>query len=246
MSFLAAGPPRGRILALAVLTAAFALASSLLPREAAGGRPSSGATACPLPATDLCTSYSFRGRVWRASPVRYYVNDAGAPPGFAADVQDAFATWENELKSPAVEAAYPGDRSTLDFSYEGVTSVSEARRDGISTVSFRPAGDGIAGTSVYTSGGKIVEFDIVLNSGRAWATDLTCPAHDCGALDVQNVTTHEVGHTIDLYHVTAAGDALLTMHSAPADGSTSYANETAKRDLGAGDVLGLRRAYPQP
>ena len=72
--------------------------------------------------------------------------------------------------------------------------------------------------------------DIHLNaSGFSWMTDLTCPTHDCGAYDVQNVVTHEVGHVVGLYHVNEEAQRLL-----------------AKRDLGAGDVLGLRRAYPLP
>jgi hypothetical protein len=75
-----------------------------------------------------------------------------------------------------------------------------------------------------------------LNAG--WGTDVTCPLHACGLFDLQNVATHEVGHTAALFHVSAEADAALTMY--PGAGR----DEVRKRDLGAGDVLGLRAAYP--
>ena len=212
------------------------------PLEAAAG-PRTTASSCPLPPTDLCTDYSYRGRRWGSLPVRYFVNETAAPAGAGLDVQDAFSTWENELKSPQVEAAYPGDGSGISFSYAGPTMLTAPQRDGINTVIFRPSSGAPGAATIYTRGSEIVEFDITLNSSRQWQTDLTCPSHACGALDVQNVATHEIGHVLDLYHVTSEADALLTMYGGAADGS-SFNNETAKRDLGAGDVLGLRRAYP--
>ena len=219
------------------------VAALAAPAQAPAARP----PACALPPSDLCTSYSLRAERWGQLPLTYYVNASTAIPplGFAQDVQDAFDAWENEVKSPAVEAAYPGDRSRIDFTYAGELAGAPTGRDGINTVTFHPFSGGAGYVSLYTRSKVLVEFDMHLNAnGFSWMTDLTCPAHDCGAFDVQNVVTHEVGHVVGLYHVNDESQRLLTMHGGSATGS--YADETAKRDLGAGDVLGLRKAYPLP
>lgn len=233
--------PRGGVVGLAVTV----LLVGVAPTGQAGKPAPPPTTGCSTPATDACTDYVFRGRRW-SGPIAYYVNPAGAPQGFSEDVQDAFVAWENELKSPAVEASYPGDRSNLDFVYLGTTTATGAR-DGRNVV-YLSATSGSAGVSLTTKGSRITEFDMVMNSTWSWSTDITCPAHDCGTVDVQNVVTHEVGHVIDLYHVTAEANSLQTMYSQPADPSKRSTNdwrdETVKRDLGAGEVLAVRKAYP--
>jgi len=221
-----------------------ALALAGLPTVASAAPPSGPSSTCALPATDLCTDYLTRGNRWAAMPVAYSVNDLRAPAGAALDIQDAFGAWQNEVKSPQVEAAYPGDRSAVAFTYDGLTTSTAPAQDGVNTVIFQPSQRGVAGASVRTKRGRILEFDISLNSNVAWQTDVTCPAHNCGGFDVQNVVTHEVGHVLDLYHVSDEADRMLTMYGDSVAGS--FANETAKRDLGAGDVLGMRALYPGP
>jgi hypothetical protein len=198
-----------------------------------------------VPATDLCTDYRLRSERWGTSPLVYYVNaNAAIPPlGFAQDVRDAFDAWELEAKSAAVESAYPGDRSGIDFTYAGDLAGVPATRDGRNTVTFEPYNGGAGYVDLYTRSRSLVEFDVHINaSGFTWMTDLTCPTHDCGQFDVQNVVTHEVGHIVGLYHVNEEPQRLLTMRGGSVTGS--YVDEIAKRDLGAGDVLGLRAAYP--
>lgn len=233
----------GRMRVVHALVALSALA--VMPSAAVAAPPKS--TSCSLPATDLCTAYVLRSERWSQLPLPYYVNSrsAVAPLGFAQDVQDSFDAWENEVKSPAVEAAYPGDRSRIDFTFAGETVGRPAVRDGVNTVTFEPYSGGAGYADIYTRSRALVEFDIHVNaSGFTWMTDLTCPTHDCGAYDVQNVVTHEIGHVVGLYHVNDESQRQLTMAGASVSGS--YVNETAKRDLGAGDLLGLRKAYPSP
>ena len=230
----------------AVLFLAAVLAAIANPAVAAAGK-GPNATTCSLPPTDLCTDFVVRAERWKQLPLSYYVVTNGAipPAGFAQDVQDAFDAWEHEVKSPAVEAAYPGDRSGIDFAYAGELMGVPAAKDGVNTVTFAPPHNGSAGSvAIYARSRTLVEFDMQLNAGVTWMTDLTCPTHDCGHHDVQNVVTHEVGHVVGLYHVGQEVHRLLTMHGNSADGS--FINEIAKRDLGAGDVLGLRKAYPLP
>lgn len=232
---------RAGLVVVALALAALVLAAT--PAGAAAARPGSGT--CTLPPTDLCTAYQLRAERWGTLPLTYYVNANGAVPplGFAQDVQDAFDAWENEVKSSGVEAAYPGDRSRIDFTYAGERVGMPAVRDGVNTVTFESYNGGAGYVDLYTRSRKLVEFDVHLNaSGFTWMTDLTCPTHDCGQYDVQNVVTHEAGHVVGLYHVNEESQRLLTMRGGSVTGS--YVNEIAKRDLGAGDVLGLRAAYP--
>jgi predicted Zn-dependent protease len=54
------------------------------------------------------------------------------------------------------------------------------------------------------------------------------------SFDLQNIATHELGHAINLGHVS---DRLQSMYP------TSYAGETLKRSLGNGDKLGIKNLY---
>ena len=221
------------LVALSLTTAV--LVSGAVPANA--GKPTG--SACSMPPTDLCTDWRTRGRTWPSMPIPFYVNPAGAPAGAVEDLQDAFLAWQNEVKSPAVEAAYPGDRSSVAFVFMGLTTATGAQRDGLNTVYFAASAGGAAFVSNLTSRrSTLLEFDIAFNSNTSWSTDLTCPLHNCGALDLQNVATHEIGHVLDLYHVEVAAAAELTMHPGAAP------DEVKKRDLGAGEVLALRAMYP--
>ena len=219
--------------ALTVCLALLALLSA--PGTVQAGKPS--ASSCALPASDLCTDSVWRGHRWASQPIPFRINVAVPLAGAEQDVVDAFAAWQNEIKSPQVEAAYPGDGSSITFVYLGPTTAGPSN-DGVNTVFIGPAGGGTAGAAVRLRRKEILEFDITINSNVGWSTDLTCPGHNCGALDLQNVMTHEIGHALDLYHVSEPAQAELTMAPGAAMG------ETKKRDLGAGEVLALRRIYP--
>ena len=224
-------------MARTLIAAAFLVLSLVpVPTSAAPSR-----SRCPLPPTDLCTDYVWRGRRWGVTPIPYLINLANAPEGAEQDIHDAFLAWQNEAGSAQVEAAYPGDQSSVSFQYQGPTAATGSR-DGINTVHFTACSAcGAAGASIAISSGKvkrIVEFDIAINPAWGWSTDLTCPSHDCGLFDLQNAVTHEIGHALDLYHPTDEAAAELTMYG------RTHADEINKRDLGAGEVLALRRIYP--
>lgn len=219
----------------ALLLAALVLlvTAGSVPSAVAGKPPSSS---CSLPASDLCGDYVWRGHRWASQSVPFQINVATGLSGAEQDVLDAFLAWQNEVKSAQVESAYPGDGSSITFVYQGPTSAGPVV-DGRNVVYIGPSSRGTAGTAVRFRKSQIIEFDISINTNAPWSTDLTCPLHDCGALDLQNVVTHEIGHALDLYHVSEAGQAELTM----APGAAR--DETKKRDLGAGEVLALRRIY---
>jgi predicted Zn-dependent protease len=200
---------------------------------------------CQLPATDLCRSFLKLGVAWPTRTITYYVNEAGAPQGFAGAVQAAFDEWEHEIKSAEVEAALPGDRSIIDFVYGGVTTrSSEAQGDGFNVVGYK-AGvcEHCAYVNLKSRQRTISEADITFStslgpSEDVFMTDVTCPALDCNKYDIQSIAAHEVGHFIGLAHVSGESEAALVMYPSTKRG------EIQDRTLGAGDVLGLRALYP--
>ena len=207
----------------------------------AGRATTTASSTCPVPPTDLCTDYNLGKWRWKGSPIPYAINPADGPDGSVIDLQDAFQTWEDEMGSPAVEVAYPGDGSSIDYSFIGMTATAASRNDGVNVVYFDrcdPSRCGIASVSLYTRGSTLAGFDMRFNVNAGWGTDTTCPHHNCGVFDLQNIAAHEVGHTAALFHVTSEADALLSMYPG------GRRDEVHKRDLGAGEVLGLRAAYP--
>lgn len=238
---------------VAGLTAAHAQAPRTLvrasfvdyPKEHPGPRvkpPGRGGTTCGLPATDLCTDFKDGRFRWSHLPVDYYVNRTSAPSGlsgFAAAVDAAFATWQKETKSSAVAAIYGDDESSISYADRGTSSAVGAVSDGRNVVSFADLSATcnrcIAVTTYwyYLGSRTLAEFDMTLNSALPWST-----SGAAGAYDVENIATHEAGHTLVLADLYTAQDAALTMYGYGSLG------EVSKDTLGAGDVLGVRKAYP--
>ena len=212
------------------------------PAEA--GKPTKPSS-CPLPPTELCTSYMQLGAKWATRTITYYVNEAGAPEGFSSAIQAGFDEWEYELKSPEVEAAYPGDLSNIDFVYGGLTTrSSEAHGDGFNVVGFEPGlCEHCAYANLRSKRRAISEADITFStnlgpSPEVFMTDVTCPTLDCNKYDIQSIAAHEVGHFIGLGHVAADSEAALVMYP------STLRNEIRDRTLAAGDILGVRSLYP--
>lgn len=77
---------------------------------------------------------------------------------------------------------------------------------------------------------RIVEWDQIYDTDWAWDTE-----GDPGSMDFSNIATHEIGHAFGLSH--PAGCTEETMFASAAYG------ETKKRDLNAGDILGISTLY---
>jgi len=86
----------------------------------------------------------------------------------------------------------------------------------------------------YANSKEMVEFDIVFDVEETWST---VEATDTGAFDVQNIATHEAGHTLVLGDLHSPKDGALTMHA------YTWLGDTVKRTLGSGDILGVRAIY---
>ena len=175
---------------------------------------------------------------WRDSdiPVIYYINENGTPDcigGFAA-IQAAYQTWED------VSCSY------MDFTYGGTTSSTAwGNMDGINlNVWFESNWSGITGTGsnviavntiwFSTIDGHLLDSDIAYN-GENFTWSCTGEA---GKMDIQNIATHEIGHSLALDDLYDPEDSEKTMYG------YSSLGETKKRTLHDDDIAGICHLYP--
>ena len=201
----------------------------------------------PAFSDDFSVYKLFRGGVkWSVIPVEYYVNLTDAPEGAFDAITKSAETWDN---STVIELF----KDEVDFTtttFEEPGDLEEFYGENtISWASFEDLGlpeDAVAVNVVWfwvmdSPGGAtgrvldLAEFHIINNSDLVWAVN----APDIGSnqFDVQNVDTHEFGHSLFLDDLYMSPASELTML-----GYTTI-EETKKQDLGLGDILGLQALY---
>jgi uncharacterized protein (TIGR03382 family) len=102
---------------------------------------------------------------------------------------------------------------------------------------------GLTTVTYSTRSGVAVDADIELNASAFLFTTISSPpcelgreAVTCVAYDVQNTTTHEIGHAVGFDHVP---DPASTM------AATAAVGETSKRVIDVGTASGFCRTYPR-
>lgn len=162
---------------------------------------------------------------WMVRRVPFKINPASGPTGASASMQTAMNTWGN------VSGA------TFQFSNTGSTALSGAIYNGTNVCSFGNLGtDGAVARNTktfYTASGQLLDSDIVFNTYYSWST-----TGAAGKYDVQNVATHELGHSLSLEDLYGSADVEKTMYGYGATG------ETKKRSLAADDASGITHLYP--
>jgi len=165
---------------------------------------------------------------WNTSNATYYINTSGGPSGNLAAIQAAMQTWTDVVAS-SFAFVDAGTTASTDF---GVN-------DGVNIVGFGPLGatETLAQNTkwYYVSSGEIIDSDIQINTDYPWNTDGSLDAYD-----VQNVGTHELGHSLSLADLYDAADSGKTMYGYDSLG------ETNKRTLDQDDIYGIAYLYPSP
>ena len=142
-------------------------------------------------------------------------------------IKAGFTAWEDKTRTSLYDGSITkGSGSRLGVVLDGKNTVQWAPIDGFS---------GIIGVTYYwyyTATKEMIEFDIVLDSAESWS--LT-GAED--AFDVQNIATHEAGHTLGLKDLRSPKDGALTMHA------YTWKGDDSKKTLGSGDILGIQKIY---
>lgn len=174
--------------------------------------------------------YKLMGVKWPTNnlPVTYAVNPANSGMN-EADIQDAIirsvTEWDNYTSRQLFSDAY------------AITDKTYGVQDNTNTIAFGPYADNraIAVTSVWyiRSTGTIVEFDMIFNTAFQWGNAEIDPT----VMDLQNIATHELGHSVGLADVYTAATAQNTMYGYSLNG------EMKKRTLETPDWLGLQKLY---
>ena len=175
------------------------------------------------------SAYDYGGIHWDDSdlPVTWEMNENGTADctGEFGAVRAGYQTWENVSSSYFTET-YVGT-STRGLGYDGHNVVSWGDSEGEGTLA-------VCWTWYDGATGRIVESDIEFQDKYTWSS-----TGEAGKYDVQNIGTHEFGHTLLLGDLYGGGDTEKTMYG------YSSAGETKKRSLHQDDIDGIRYIYPE-
>ncbi|HUU82148.1 MAG TPA: matrixin family metalloprotease, partial [Phycisphaerae bacterium] len=180
--------------------------------------------------------YGLCGYDWtyKADPMgeNYKINancadaSAGDADSQRTQIQNGFGAWN-------------GAGADFEFVYGGTSTQTSVVNNGTNLIYFAispPSGGGyVAANFHWVTGGNMTESDIVFNDLDYvwWNGSGLCS----GKMDIWNVITHELGHTLCLDDLYGGGDTAKTMY-----GYVSNC-ETYKRTLHADDIAGIRAIY---
>jgi len=151
------------------------------------------------------------------------------------------AAWEGYQTWEDVSCSY------FTQSYKEGTEHEPNTRDGVNVVSWDyPQSDpehypdwgyAIATTCIWYNPytGEIAECDIVFDDALDWSS-----TGEAGKYDIQNIATHEFGHSLGLDDLYGSEDTEKTMYG------YAEVGETKKRTLHQDDIDGICYIYPKP
>lgn len=174
-------------------------------------------------------NWSWCGIKWFNLPYTWFLHWNGSPGCTFAETEFrvgmGFWTW---MCNSGVSMNYGGGTWTTPSNHDDRTNV-------VGWVNTLASGTIALCTYVYwVNTGEIIEIDIEFNAANySWSCNGSATA-----MDVQNIATHEVGHTLCLGDLYGVNDSNKTMYGYSWDG------DVAKRTLLTADVLGAEWIYP--
>src|SRR5262245_18860073 len=145
-------------------------------------------------------AYATYGK-WTQSSILIYANPTSPDVGSAAietALRAAMQTWN-------------ATGTKVQLSYAGRSSDTTASFNGRSVVMFRNTNGGstIASTYAWSSNGSLVEADTIFWDGSRRFFTGTAGCTGSGGAYIEDIATHEFGHTLGLKH---SADAEATMY----------------------------------
>lgn len=177
---------------------------------------------------DKC--YKLMGIKWKSLPISYTINPTN-PDGLSesfvtSTIQTSSETWDDktsgELFNNNYQISYTAQYGIQDFNNViDFGSLSDDRAIAVTSVWYRIVGR------------QIVEYDMRLNTKYDWGNSTI----NSSLMDLQNIVTHEKGHSFGLADIYSTSCSDVTMY-----GYSDY-GETKKRTLEQADITGLQKLY---
>lgn len=189
--------------------------------------------AASRPKVSPCYGFLASGAKWKTTE-NYLVNpsDSGLGEAFVDQtVASGVAEWEEY-----------GGSSIFGTGTRDLTALyDDTLTDGKNVVAFGANLDSsvIAVTNVWgyfygpPKTRELLEWDMLLNTHFVWGD----AAADPSLMDLQNIVTHELGHSAGMADLYTGACSLETMYGYSLEG------ETIKRDLNTGDIRGIQTLY---
>lgn len=180
---------------------------------------------------------------WPSGAIPYYVTERDfsgiSPQAFSDAIGRATTTW----------AQVPG--LPVSFRSQGLTRSQPLDADGRSTIGFldRPDQERVLGATTFlldASTGTLLEADIYFNTRFRWST---AADGEAGAVDLESVALHELGHLLGLGHsalgeTEVSGTGRRVVSTAALMFPIAWpAGSIADRALQPDDVAGVRDLY---
>lgn len=182
-----------------------------------------------------CYGFLSRGARWKSAEPYVFnpKNSYGIDESLAAQVLDAsIAKWENAASAGMIGAGSVTSE-TLEadmISPDNKNEVYFGSIDSPNAIAITIVWGNFKGPSF---GRELVEWDQVYDQeDYPWSVN-----NASNAMDFENIVTHELGHTVGLDDLYTSGCVDETMY-----GYADY-GETKKRDLGPGDIAGVKLLY---
>ena len=171
------------------------------------------------PTTDTC--YKLAGWKW-TGPITYTI--AEYDQSLSAAIEKAGREWDSHTKSILFSNPKTGEFTWGIRDYNNSVSYGNYKKRGVIAVTV---------TWYTVTDNTAVESDILFDTDFAWG-DATI---DSKVMDLENIATHEVGHTLGLSDLYTVSCSDVTMYGYSTEG------DITKRDLALPDITGLRKIY---
>lgn len=167
---------------------------------------------------------------WSNTPVNYVINPSNpqrlSELFVTTAISNAIETWDvatlRDLSNPY----------TIDYS--ATWGVNDGKNSIVFGRYISPGVIAVTGTWTNDATGEIVDSDILFNLNFKWGDATIKPQ----VMDLQNIATHELGHTIGLDDIYSSSCSDVTMYGYSSKG------ETKKRTLETPDITVLNLLYP--
>lgn len=163
---------------------------------------------------------------WKgALPIDIYIHES-VPTQYYPAIQSAMADWENKLKRPVFrlvgvveDGAATGEKDNRNVIYYSETWEADKPNEQ-------------ARTTIFWLGDVIYEADVRINGSGSF-TFFTGPTPVGGAIDMESLVVHELGHVLGLQHNDGVSSVM----------ATTLGSATLRREPGPVDIESIRCEY---